>query len=544
MEEQGTWASRTQKHSEAGFGRPVDRGAWAAKTVKRPRQQPAHPQYANYWAPLTRKRHIMPHSAQPQHTNDWAPRTRKRHQQEHRPQRPTERSDPMQHAKGRTGDCPGPRKETTTGRSGTQGDGFSECLFVLDTALVSPLSVCTDGPGAPPGALSLHPLYLLLCLALALTCPCAARKPKAPKKPDPYRAWVKDSPTPPAAWAFHTNRTPPAQRRADWAAHCLALSAVPPPPTLANYSAADHAAAFRAALRETRDLRGTAVHTYAGYRGPWEENHFIKQFSARRPAVFEPLIPLFVPWMDILEGPKGREKGYNKIWQALKRIIRKEWVYLAVVQSDFGLGKLTTKFSNIIVLSSGGYGHVPIPLLKGVVQKRTGPRGVLVGSVVSLWQMRRQLYRSLGGTALRGHLVQYHGKNWRQVLRNSTFCMAPRGNGRTSFHVAEGLQAGCIPIYVWDDLPWLPYWGALPWPDFSISVPFSDAAPRIVRRIQAVQEANQTQAMLDTVLRYRESHFTFEGLMRHIDRLLADPSDADLRCQPLPVDSGAHWGRH
>ena len=110
-----------QKHSEAGYGRPVDRGAWTAKTVKRPRQQPAHPQYANYWAPLTRKRHTMPHSAQPQHTNYWAPRTRKRHQQEHRPQWPTESSDPTQHAKGRTGDCPGPRKGTTTGRNVTQG---------------------------------------------------------------------------------------------------------------------------------------------------------------------------------------------------------------------------------------------------------------------------------------------------------------------------------------------------------------------------------------------------------------------------------------
>ena len=62
-----------------------------------------------------------PHSAQPQHTNDWAPRTRKRHPQEHRPQRPTERSDPTQHAKGRTGDCPGPRKGATTRRNVTQG---------------------------------------------------------------------------------------------------------------------------------------------------------------------------------------------------------------------------------------------------------------------------------------------------------------------------------------------------------------------------------------------------------------------------------------
>ena len=47
--------------------------------------------------------------------------TRKRHQQEHRPQRPTESSDPTQHVKGRTGDCPGPCKGTTTRRNVTQG---------------------------------------------------------------------------------------------------------------------------------------------------------------------------------------------------------------------------------------------------------------------------------------------------------------------------------------------------------------------------------------------------------------------------------------
>ena len=119
VEKQGTWTS--QKHSEAGYGQPVDRGVWTAKTVKRHRQQPAHPQYANYLAPLTRKRHTMPHSAQPQHTNYWAPQTRKRHQQEHGPQWPTESSDRTQHAKGRTGDRLGPRKGATTRRNVTQG---------------------------------------------------------------------------------------------------------------------------------------------------------------------------------------------------------------------------------------------------------------------------------------------------------------------------------------------------------------------------------------------------------------------------------------
>ena len=58
---------------------------------------------------------------QPRHTNHRAPRTRKRHQQEHRLQRPIGRSNPTQHAKGRTGDCLGPRKETTTRRNVTRG---------------------------------------------------------------------------------------------------------------------------------------------------------------------------------------------------------------------------------------------------------------------------------------------------------------------------------------------------------------------------------------------------------------------------------------
>ena len=133
VEEQGTSAS--QKHSEAGHGRPVDRGVWTAKTVKRPRQQPAHPQYANYWAPLTHKRHTMPHSAQPQHTNHWAPRTRKRQQQEHWPQRPTESSDPTQHAKRRTGDRPGPRKGATTRRNVTQGSRKRRCIASSGEAL-------------------------------------------------------------------------------------------------------------------------------------------------------------------------------------------------------------------------------------------------------------------------------------------------------------------------------------------------------------------------------------------------------------------------
>ena len=66
-----------------------------------------------------------PDPCNPQHNlqcaNYWAPLPRKRHHKEHRPQRPSERIDLTQHAKGRTGNRPGPRKETATRRNVTQG---------------------------------------------------------------------------------------------------------------------------------------------------------------------------------------------------------------------------------------------------------------------------------------------------------------------------------------------------------------------------------------------------------------------------------------
>ena len=124
-----------------------------AKTGKRPLQQRKPPQYVNYWAPLTRKRHILPHSAQPRHTNHWAPRTRKRHQQEHWQQQPPDCSDPTQHTKGRTGDCPGPCKETTIQRNVTQGGGGGASTDPLRWGTTLP-AVCWPMPMCPSLPLS------------------------------------------------------------------------------------------------------------------------------------------------------------------------------------------------------------------------------------------------------------------------------------------------------------------------------------------------------------------------------------------------------
>ena len=94
---------------------------WTANTVKRPPQQPAQPPVRQLLgAADAHTAHPATFSTAPAHQRRGTPPW-KRHQREHRPQRPTERSDPTQHAKGRTGDCPGPRKGATTRRNVTRG---------------------------------------------------------------------------------------------------------------------------------------------------------------------------------------------------------------------------------------------------------------------------------------------------------------------------------------------------------------------------------------------------------------------------------------
>ena len=46
-----------------------------------------------------------------------------------------------------------------------------------------------------------------------------------------------------------------------------------------------------------------------------------------------------------------------------------------------------------------------------------------------------------------------------KTLSNGKFNFAPRGFGRQSFRFSEIIQLGRIPIYVYDDIPWIPYEG-------------------------------------------------------------------------------------
>jgi hypothetical protein len=64
--------------------------------------------------------------------------------------------------------------------------------------------------------------------------------------------------------------------------------------------------------------------------------------------------------------------------------------------------------------------------------------------------------------------------NFIETTINSKFTLAPRGCGRSSFRFFEIFQLGSIPVYVWDDIEWLPYKDCLDYTKFCISINIKD----------------------------------------------------------------------
>lgn len=131
---------------------------------------------------------------------------------------------------------------------------------------------------------------------------------------------------------------------------------------------ADAEAHFRSVKSTLERFHHTArMHTYRHYSGPWIENHFISHFKGKSLLDMHGIIPLLIPWVD---NQRTGEVLWGDIFRTLKQLLRPNMIYLAVSQGDIGLAKIGEYFPNILVLSGGGFGHVPVPLIKGELPYR------------------------------------------------------------------------------------------------------------------------------------------------------------------------------
>jgi len=333
--------------------------------------------------------------------------------------------------------------------------------------------------------------------------------------------------------------------------------------------------------------------------------------SANLSDVFGPYVPIFTgwvdPWFSRAEG-KGRFRYPKGFLPALRGVLRRDVPYITVSQSDAGItgeavnpeevqGIRMEEYPNLLVLSAGGYGQVPLPLWKGIPPGRSGPNRVFgavsteprpvrdyfvsyVGSVTHAPKnMRAQMKEVIeryadqhgievgsaptagtwlragkGGTVFRkdvdfpsppasrilfynNHSSQSQMKNvWREVMMSSRFSLTPRGFGRTAYHLSEIITGGLIPVHVYTDVPWIPYREVYDTFGFHTDVA---GLPALLDRLGSLSE-EELRAREARARAHSQSHWNAEGMQQQILKFMTgrgpngEPDAGDLLCQRLP----------
>ena len=217
-------------------------------------------------------------------------------------------------------------------------------------------------------------------------------------------------------------------------------------------------------IKKLGRFRTAKVHAYAGYDGPWIENIFIQNYMHKPLSFFNGLIPLFVQWIDTDIASKQDFADLNAL---LTEILRPNVLYMAVSQGDIGLGRCGgASHPQILAMACGGYGHIPLPLIKSEIPWVDQPSKFHqdLGFFGNARQASRpNMLTIIKETAEKRNLTfkSGHGPSWKKDMETTKFNVAPRGYGRSSFRFSEAIQMGRVPFFVWDDLPWIPYEGRL-----------------------------------------------------------------------------------
>lgn len=230
------------------------------------------------------------------------------------------------------------------------------------------------------------------------------------------------------------------------------------------------------------------------------------------------------------------EQKKNEMQQALN-----EWVnqnpspggYFTVVQYDDG-PKLTLPNNTLIYGACSG--DVPLPLiyqdikykLTKFTHKSFNEKPILcsfVGNITSNGvepNVRQIMFNHLHNNP---SFKMINSGGWTPIVNvnsqsafinitlNSKFALAPRGYGRSSFRFFEAFQLGTIPVYVWNDVEWLPFKNQIDYSKCCISLHVSQL-PILEQKLKSISES-QYREMLEYYQTIKH-FFTLEGMTKEI----------------------------
>jgi len=266
-------------------------------------------------------------------------------------------------------------------------------------------------------------------------------------------------------------------------------------------------------------------HTYPPFKnGLYLEEYFLNNKTETK----RKYIPIL--WTNFqIEEWFNRKK--NKMQLILDDWVKKnpsEYGYFIVIQYDEG--PLLQLPPNTLIYGACS-GNIPIPLiyqdntftLENKLTKLYSEKEIFcsfVGTVTH--DVRKIMSESLSNNNLfkiiltngwTPNIDQSKQNNFIDITINSKFALAPRGYGRSSFRFFEIFKLKTIPIYIWDDIDWLPFKETINYSKLCISLNIKD-----INKLESILQ-NISEQEYNSMLNYYQEikqYFYVDGMCKLI----------------------------
>jgi hypothetical protein len=277
-------------------------------------------------------------------------------------------------------------------------------------------------------------------------------------------------------------------------------------------------------------------YTYPPFKtGLYLEAYFLEKIFRENPVLKRKYIP--VMWTNFqIEGWFVFRKG------EMQKLLD-EWIinnpsengYFTVVQMDDG--PLLNLPNNTIVYGACS-GNIPIPLiyedsnytLENQPKKKFNEKQTLcsfVGNITSNGVHPNVRYTMFNVLSNQHNFKLINSGGWTLTVNkelqslfitetiDSKFALSPRGYGRSSFRFFECFKLGTIPVYIWNDISWLPFQNIIDYSKLCIVIHVSEIEnlENILLNIDEVKY-NEMLAYYDII----KHLFTLEGMSNEIIR--------------------------
>ena len=276
-----------------------------------------------------------------------------------------------------------------------------------------------------------------------------------------------------------------------------------------------------------KQFRPGTPHVYPPFKkGRYMEEYCYDVLSSKKDDIQSDMVYLPIFWTNLQNHPgfASMKSKYQIILDHALSSFPPHTQYMTIVQHDDGP---QLKLPQHTIIFGACTGTIPLPLIyedttERLLSEPRCPKTQLASFVGTYTHpLREELFRTLQ----KDDIVWNGKKVWSSSVKDqdatlfieqtlqSRFCLAPRGYGRSSFRFFEAMLLDTIPVYVWDDIEWLPYREILDYSTFSISISKNEL-PRLYDILSSI--STETYENMVCTMKKNRHWFTLEGMVDYI----------------------------